>query len=171
MKSISRPGSDTTARLLPSLLIRALLLVGAWWVLAGGRADSWWVGAAGILFALVLSLWLAPPSKQGFSVFGLLGYARFFLLQSVKGGSQVAMIALRPRLDLQPAMLELPVRLPEGAAQVLLVCTLGLLPGTLVMEARSNCLRLHVLDRRLQAEPEMRAAEYWIARMLKLELP
>lgn len=170
MKSISRPDSDTTARLLPSMLIRAVLLGGAWWVLAGGRADSWGVGATGILLALFLSLWLAPPSKQGFSVLGLLGFACFFLFQSVKGGSQVAMIALRPRLDLQPAMLELPVRLPEGAAQVLLVCTLGLLPGTLVMEARGNCLRLHVLDRRLDAEPELRAAEYWIARMLKLEL-
>lgn len=171
MKSSSRPRSDAVAHLLPSLVIRAALLGGVWWVLAGGRVDSWGVGAASILLALFLSLWLAPPSRHGFSMLGLLGFARFFLYQSVKGGSQVAMIALRPRLDLQPAMLELPVRLPEGAAQVLLVCTLGLLPGTLVMEARGNCLRLHVLDRRLQAEPELRVAEYWIARMLKLELP
>jgi multicomponent Na+:H+ antiporter subunit E len=169
VKRISRHSNDT-ARTLPSLLIRAALLCGTWWVLSGGRTDSWGVGAASVLLALFLSLWLTPPSRQGFSVLGLLGFARFFLVQSVKGGSQVAMIALRPRLDLQPDMLDLPIRLPEGAAQVLLICTLGLLPGTLVMEARGNSLRLHVLDRRLQAEPEMRTAEYWIARMLKLEL-
>jgi multicomponent Na+:H+ antiporter subunit E len=171
VKSISGRSSATPARLLPSLLTRAAFLCGTWWVLAGGRSDSWGVGAVSILLALFLSLWLAPPSRYGFSLLGLLGFARFFLYQSVKGGTQVAMIALRPRLDLRPDMLELPIRLPEGAAQVVLVCTLGLLPGTLVMEAEDNCLRLHVLDRCLQAEPELRAAEYWIARMLKLELP
>lgn len=54
--------------------------------------------------------------------------------------------AFRPRLNLAPALLELPITLPEGIARVLLVNTLNLLPGTLSVGLEGNRLRLPVLD-------------------------
>ena len=83
---------------------------------------------------------------------------------------QVAAIALRPRLDLQPGILEIELRLPDETSRVLLTCILGLLPGTLCMELQDRQLRLHVLDRRLAAEQDIRSAEDQVARLLRCPL-
>lgn len=154
--------------------VRAILQRGAilsllWWVLAQGRADSWGLGLISVALALIASLWLSPPSQDRFSITGLLRFAGFFLFQSAKAGVQVAIMALRPRLDLAPALLELPITLPAGPARVLLINTLSLLPGTLSVGLNQNLLRLHVLDARLPIEAEVRAAEALIARLLKTD--
>jgi multicomponent Na+:H+ antiporter subunit E len=77
---------------------------------------------------------------------------------------------LRPRLDLRPVELVLPLRLAPGPGQLLLAATLSLMPGTLAISIESNRLHLHVLDERLPAEHEVRAAEQRIARMLEERL-
>lgn len=150
-----------------ALLLRGTALALAWWVLAEGRADSWGVGVVSVAAALAASFHLAPPASQRLSPAGLLGFAGFFLVQSAKGGLQVAGRVFRPRMDLAPALVELPVTLPEGLARVLLVNTLNLLPGTLSVRMAGNTLCLHVLDARLPIAEEVRAVEARIARMLE----
>ena len=152
-------------RIARAVLWRGALFAVLWWVLAGGRADSWGVGGASVILALAASLVLLPPAKGRFSPLGLAAFVGFFLVQSVKGGIQVAAMALRPRLDLAPAMLDLPIALPPGPARVLLVNTLSLLPGTLSVRIEGDQLRRHVLDRRLPIMEELRAAEAAIARI------
>jgi multicomponent Na+:H+ antiporter subunit E len=49
---------------------------------------------------------------------GFAGFIGFFMVQSVKGGAQVTFMALRPSLDLRPAVLEIQMRLPEGRTRV-----------------------------------------------------
>ena len=134
-------------------------------MLAGGRADGWGVGGVSVILALVAGLILMPPAKGRLSPPGLAAFVGFFLVQSVKGGIQVAAMALRPRLDLAPAMLDLPIALPPGPARVLLVNTLTLLPGTLSARVEGDRLRLHVLDRRLPIVEELRTVEAAIARI------
>ena len=136
-------------RIARAVLWRGALFTALWWVLAGGRADSWGVGGVSIILALASSLVLLPPAKGRFSPLGLAAFVGFFLVQSVKGGIQVAAMALRPRLDLAPVLLEVPITLPPGPARVLLINTLSLLPGTLSVRIEGDRLRLHVLDRRL----------------------
>lgn len=158
-----------------SLRARAIALRGAlfcaiWWTLTSGRPDAWGVGAVAIVSALVLSLMLTPPRASRFSLAGLTGFAGFFILQSIKGGVQVALMALRHRLDLQPGLLEIPLRLSEGSGQILLTNVLSLLPGTLGVGLEDNCLHLHVLNRRLPIKRDVRRAEKWVARMLGMEL-
>lgn len=150
----------------PHILRRGILLALLWWVLAEGRTDAWGVGAASVLLALLASLHLAPPGSIRLSLTGLLGFAGFFLMQSLRGGAQVALRALRPRMDLAPAMVELAVTLPAGLPRVLLVNTLNLLPGTVGVGLEGDRLRLHVLDARLPIAEEVRAVEARIARML-----
>lgn len=151
-----------------SILLRGGLFALIWWVLAEGHADSWGVGAVSIAVALAASLYLEPPGTGRLSPLGLLGFVGFFLIQSLKGGTQVAARALRPRMDLAPALLEVPIHLPEGIARVLLVNTMNLLPGTLSVAILDDALRLHVLDARLPVVEEVRGAEARIARMLGL---
>lgn len=152
-------------RIARAVLWRGALFAALWWVLAGGRADSWGVGGVSVILALAASLVLMPPGKGRFSPLGLAAFVGFFLVQSVKGGIQVAAMALRPRLDLAPAMVDLPIALPPGPARVMLVNTLSLLPGTLSVDIEGDRLRLHVLDRRLPLVEELRAVEAAIARI------
>lgn len=149
-----------------TILLRGTAFALVWWVLAEGRADSWGVGAVSVAAALAASLYLAPPGVGRLSPAGLLGFAGFFLLQSIKGGIQVAVRAFRPRMDLAPALVEVPVTLPGGLPRVLLVNTLNLLPGTVSVAILDDALRLHVLDARLPVAEEVRETEARIARML-----
>jgi multicomponent Na+:H+ antiporter subunit E len=153
-----------------AVLSRALLFGLAWWVLAEGRADGWGVGLVFVALAVAASLRLLPPGRYRLSPTGLIAYAGFFLVQSVRGGLQVAAMALRPRPALAPAVFELTLRLPLGPATVLFVGTLNLLPGTLSVRLDGTTLRLHALDGRLPIEREVRATEAHIARLFGLAL-
>jgi multicomponent Na+:H+ antiporter subunit E len=148
-----------------AILLRGTAFALAWWVLAEGRADSWGVGAVSVAAALAASLYLAPPGTGRVSPAGLLGFAGFFLAQSCKGGFQVAVRAFRPAMDLAPALMEVPVTLPEGLPRVLLVNTLNLLPGTVSVGLAGDRLRLHVLDARQPIVEEVRETEAHIARL------
>lgn len=151
-----------------AILTRTLAFAVAWWLLAEGRSDGWGVGAVTVALALVASLVLSPPTRRRISPAGVLIFAGFFLRQSILGGIQVATMALRPRLDLAPAVLEFPLSLPPGPSRVLLVYTLNLLPGTVCLGIEEDVLRLHALDRRLPIATEVSRAQTQIARMLKI---
>lgn len=149
---------------------RALIFALVWWLLAEGRADSWGLGLIFVALAVAASLRLWPPVHHRLSPGGMLAYAGFFIVQSVRGGFQVAAMALRPRLVLAPALFEIPLRLPPGPAAVLLIGTLNLLPGTLSVRLHGGTLCLHALDGRLPVEHEVRAAEAYIARLFGIAL-
>lgn len=152
------------------LLLRAGLFVALWWILAEGSFLAWGVGLASIVLALLVSLILLPPAPSPLSLLGAASFLGFFLLQSFSGGVQVARMALRPRPDLRPVVIDIPLRLPEGGARLLLAATLNLLPGTLSAGLEGGHLRMHVLDQRFPVEAEVRAVETRIARLLGLPL-
>lgn len=136
-----------------------------WWILAEGRIDTWWLGAVGVAAASWASLQLAPPGALNVRILPLLNFLAFFVWNSLRGGVQVAFMALRPRPDLAPALLELELGLPPGTPRVLMLNTLGLMPGTLGVRLDATGLRLHVLDARLPVAAEARALEAHIARL------
>lgn len=136
-----------------------------WWILAEGRVDGWLLGVVAVCAATWASLKLLPPADHPIRIAGLFGFLHFFLWNSIRGGIQVAMMALRGRAALQPGMLELRVTLPPGGPSILLVKVLGLMPGTVGVEMRDESLRLHVLDERLPVVAETRALEAVIARL------
>jgi multicomponent Na+:H+ antiporter subunit E len=148
-----------------TLVSRSLSFALLWWVLAEGRVDGWLLGTVAVLAATWASLKLLPPGDHPVRIAGLLGFLWFFLWNSMRGGLQVAMLALRGRAALQPGLLELTVALPPGGPRILLVNVLGLMPGTLGVEMRDATLQLHVLDERLPVMAEARALETVIARL------
>ncbi|MDP2171212.1 MAG: Na+/H+ antiporter subunit E [Rhodocyclaceae bacterium] len=148
-----------------TLALRAGLFALLWWILAEGRLDAWWLGAVGVAAATWASLRLAPPGALNIRVVPLLRFLAFFVWNSLRGGAQVAFMALRPRPDLAPALLELELVLPPGTPRVLMLNTLGLMPGTLGVRLDAATLRLHVLDARLPVAAEARALEAHIARL------
>lgn len=148
-----------------SLLLRVLLFACLWWILAEGRLDGWLLGGVAVAAAAWASLRLWPPATMPIRLAGLPGFLCFFLWNSIRGGIQVAGMALRGRAALQPALIELPVTLPPGGARVLLIYALGLMPGTVGVDMDEAHLRLHVLDERLPVIAEARALEALIARL------
>lgn len=159
----------TPSPTLRAIVVRTPVFAVLWWVLAEGRNDSWGIGAVAVVIAVVASMKLLAPTS-GLSLAGLPGFLGFFVYQSVKGGIQVTRMALRPRMDLRPRLMEIPLRLPEGQSQILLAGTMNLLPGTVSAGLAHNCLRLHVLDERLPIEHEVRTAERQLARLLRVDL-
>lgn len=146
-----------------SIFLRGLLFVSLWWILAEGRVDGWLLGGVAVAAASWASIKLLPPGKHPIRLAGLTGFLRFFLWNSLRGGMQVAGMALRGRAALQPGMIELPVMLPPGGARILLVNVLGLMPGTLGVDLDDTVLRLHLLDERLPVVAEARALEAAVA--------
>jgi multicomponent Na+:H+ antiporter subunit E len=146
-----------------SLVLRALLFCGLWWILAEGRRDGWLLGGAAVAASTWASIKLLPPGDQPLRLAGLIGFLGYFLWNSLRGGIQVAGMALRGRLALQPGIIELPVTLPEGAARILLVNALCLMPGTLSVDLDDTRLLLHVLDERQQVAAATRALQAAIA--------
>lgn len=150
-------------------LQRSVLFALLWWVSVEGRQDAWGMGLLAALAATAASFALLPPGKFRISPSGALGFIGFFVWQSARGGIQVASIALRPRLDLRPALLELSLALPPGLPRVLMAAVLGLMPGTVGVCLSHERLRVHVLDERLPVRQEAAALEAHIARMFGLE--
>lgn len=146
-----------------SIVRRALLFAGLWWVLAEGRHDGWLLGGVAVMAATWASLRLWPAAPMTLRFAGLLGFLRFFIVNSVRGGIQVAGMALRGRAALRPALIELTITLPAGGERVLLVNTLGLMPGSVGVGLHGTSLRLHVIDERLPVIAEARALETAIA--------
>jgi multicomponent Na+:H+ antiporter subunit E len=147
------------------LRLRGAAFALLWWVLAEGRHDGWALGAVAVVGATWASLALSPPGRRRVHSAGLFAFLGFFLWSSVRGGAQVAWMALRGRRALEPGLVELQVRLPPGGPRILLVNALTLMPGTLGVELARKTLRLHVLDERLPVVAEARALEAAIARM------
>lgn len=152
-----------------AILLRTAVLAGLWWVLTDGAGVSL-IGAVTVAAALAASLLLYRPRATTISLAGLAGFGAFFLWHSLRAGAQVALLALRPRLALAPAILTIPVRLQGKPERALLSAALNLLPGTLVAGSGPGHLLVHVLDTSQPVEDEVRACERQVARIFRVAL-
>lgn len=153
-----------------STLVHAAVFAALWWALTGGAAGSWVVGLPVVVAATAASRRLWPRDTGWWSPLALARFLVFFLRESVRGGADVARRAFAPSLPLDPAMVEVRCRLPQGPAEVFLVDVLSLLPGTLSVDLRGSVLTVHVLDRATPAEAELRVLEDLIAAMFGVPL-
>ncbi|HYD96246.1 MAG TPA: Na+/H+ antiporter subunit E [Noviherbaspirillum sp.] len=155
---------------LRSFLLRTAFYAAVWASMTGSAGGSWGVGIISASLAAALSLRLHPPGARRLSLRGVPGFLVFFAVHSLRGGVQVAAVALSPRLDLRPAMLDIPLRLREEADQLFLAGFLSLMPGTLSAGLDHGRLQLHVLDRRNPVEDDVRAAEVRVAHLFGVPL-
>lgn len=146
--------------------VRAASLALLWWILVEGRADGWAVGIVAVLVATGASLSLLPPGQHRIRPGAVLRFLGFFVHHSVRGGVQVAGMALAGRRALQPGVLHFQLALPPGGLQVLMVNVLSVMPGTVAVELANDSLRLHVLDERLPVEALVRTLERRIAALV-----
>ncbi len=149
----------------------ASLLLAIWWILSDGSIAGLGFGLIAVALALFAARLIPPPMRArgtGLTVLRWRAVPRFlayFLSRSLIAGVDVARRTLTPRMPLSPRVLVLRTELPAGPAQVFLMATLSLLPGTLGMSVQQDTITLHVLDDRDDAERDMRTAEGYVGPM------
>jgi multicomponent Na+:H+ antiporter subunit E len=149
--------------------VRGTVMTLLWWILVGGDAGSWVIGAPAVAGATAASLALSPGGWRWTSA-GVLQFVPFFVYQSLVGSVDVALRALNPRLPLQPALLDYTLRLPENHARVFMADTVSLLPGTLSAALEDRHLRVHTLTQGPEVLENLRELERRVAALFALEL-
>ena len=150
--------------------LRLITLVLLWLALTEGDLETLWLGFLAVGAATLTSLILLPPTGRSWSLAGAIRFTSFFLRQSVVGGIDVALRALRPAMNLDPALVEYETRLPEGGARVLFANTISLLPGTLSTEIQDRKLLVHTLAISPSLQDELHHTEKAVARLFGVEL-
>ncbi|WP_256669981.1 Na+/H+ antiporter subunit E [Pseudomonas sp. OIL-1] len=125
------------------MLFWSLLYAVLWWLLAGGK--GWYIGAPCVLGAALLSCWLGSAAWT-LRLRAAPGFVLFFLRALLAGGWDVALRALRPRMPLDPAWVNYPLKARGPRSRLLLAAAVSLLPGTLAGVIEADRLTLHVLD-------------------------
>ena len=166
-------------RLLPAIWRKRLLrvtgrtaaLMTIWVIAAEGDLGAIAAGLPVAIAGATLSVALSPGTFSSISLPGAARFVRFFAIQSVLGGIDVALRALRPSLPLDPAIVRYPLRLREEWPRVLFVNTISMLPGTLSSRLEDAAVEVHVLDCSRPVVSELAAVEERIADLFGATLP
>lgn len=147
------------------------LLAALWVVLTGGPLQSWLIGGPVVAGAAALALWLGPGSGRTVRPWAAAVFAVFFLVESLRGGWDIARRAVHPALPIDPGQLTYTLRLPPGTPRVLFANTVSLLPGTLTLEIGDKVLRVHAVDQSMPIQANLARLERRIAALYGLSLP
>lgn len=123
------PGSSRNRATLGWFLQIFILLLLVWTALNG--FDGLLAGLAAALSGAAIGSFFAHGQTYPWHPIRGLAFAGFFVLESFKGGSDVAWRALHPALKIQPEFADHSIELPTGLPTTLLVSIVSLLPGTL----------------------------------------
>lgn len=145
-------------------LTRVALFSLAWWILAEGNLQAWWFGALAVIAATLASYFLAP-GRRLFAPLAILSFFRFFLWNSLKGGIQVARLALAPQAKLRPGIVDIELQVAPGRPRTIVAGSLGLMPGTLSVQLDDAKLSIHLIDITMPVLDELRELERHVARI------
>ncbi|MCW5835665.1 MAG: Na+/H+ antiporter subunit E [Labilithrix sp.] len=162
MASGTREGDSADLRVTARRAVwRVCLLTFGWWALLEGDDAGIAFGALVVAAGTIVSLTLCPPGAPSTHV-RLAASARLawhFLAGSIRGGWDVALLALSRRVPVAPAVVSYTTSLAPGPEQRLFTTLINLMPGSLTVEARDRELRVHVLVDDGGLEAELRALE------------
>ncbi len=133
-----------------AFLMRVISFSILWALLARWEKSSLGVGIVFISMASLLSLYLAQEqqkTKQWLrSPLSLLSFLYYFCAQSLRGGWDIARLALTPKPNLSPGFIKYHTDLANESQVFTLMQVLSLLPGT--VSAKQNCreLTIHVMN-------------------------
>ncbi|MGB5179849.1 MAG: Na+/H+ antiporter subunit E [Gammaproteobacteria bacterium] len=157
--------------MLSSIVTRAAILAGLWWLIVQGQPDAWLVGVPAVAIATLVSSRLGSRhALPRLSLTGLLAFVALFLRESIRGGLDVAFRTLGPRLRIEPGFHSYRMHTSHPAARVLLINCIGLLPGTLAADLDGDHAELHLLDNSVDPEPQLLRLEQAIVRLFGLTM-
>lgn len=173
-RSVGRDGTQgrSPVRAALSVSVLTVLFAGLWLTLAGPTdPGSWVIGVPAVIAAVWARQRLVRVAGRGPSLLGAARLLPVFVIESFKGGIDVARRVLGPRLDVEPGLASYRLGLAVGPARVFFVDLVSLLPGTLSADLDGDRLVVHLLDRRVDAAPELARLERHVARLFREPLP
>jgi multicomponent Na+:H+ antiporter subunit E len=142
---------------------RAGFFATLWWLLTAGDSGSWIIGLPVVVVATWLSASLAGTGASRLSAPGLARYLVFFVVESIRGGVDVARRVLLPGGRVEPHLLQYRTGLADGLPRDMLVYTVSLLPGTLAVDIEGDRLTLHALSHDMQPLESVKTCERRVA--------
>jgi multicomponent Na+:H+ antiporter subunit E len=144
-------------------LQRAVVYATVGWIVTEGDLSGWMFLLPILAGVATVDAMLAGWRPWRIRAVPAARFATFFVWQSVRGGIDVALRAMHPRLPIAPTMTEFSLRLATPSARVLFANAVSLLPGTLAVNLFDERLQLHVLDANAAIGPTLRELEERIA--------
>lgn len=127
------------------MIIRIIFFSVIWLIITSFSWQSLVLGLPAVIIAALLSKLLASNSYQFVSVRGVFQFIGFFIVESFKGGIEIALRAFQPTLNVQPHYLVYQTNLKPGIPRILFSSTVSLLPGTLTADINQDVLHVHSL--------------------------
>lgn len=152
---------------MPHDFIAIGLFAALWWLLGGGQPASWVIGLPAVLAAFWWVRKTRPPAGAAakLSLAGLLRFLPYFLWESLRGGVDVALRTLSPRMRIHPGFALYRTCLRQTRSRVFFANCVSLLPGTLAADLQPEGVRVHLLDARDDPESELRRLESAVGRL------
>lgn len=155
------------ARVLRAGLVRLLLLAATWWAISEGDRRAQGFAVVAVVAATAASLRIAPPGARARPrLVALLRLVRFFVVQSVLGGADVARRALHPRLPIDPGVVEVALRHRDPRVRAAVATLVSMLPGTVAATVGEESMLVHSLDVGLDVSGRVAEAEARVAAAL-----
>ena len=147
------------------MLFAVVVLAGLWWILTGGSVSSWLIGFPAVAGAAWAIGRLGGLSDTNISLVGLVRFVPFFLWESLRGGADVALRTLAPRMRIRPGFSRYRTGLRTVSARNFFANCVSVLPGTLTADLHDEWLEVHVLSTELDAKRELDRLERSVARL------
>lgn len=141
-----------------------------WWILAQDHGDAPAAGFVAVAAAVLLHTALGDRRRGLGSFRGSLRFLPFFLVQSVRGGWNVARTALAPGMPLAPTFVRYRTRIADEHARVFFLNTISLLPGTFSARLTGHEITVHLLTQDTAAVRGLEVLEERVAGAFGLEL-
>jgi multicomponent Na+:H+ antiporter subunit E len=101
----------------------------------------------------------------------MMRFVPYFILQSLRGGFDVAFRALRPEMPIKPGFIEYRMRyLSPGPAQWFFMNAISLLPGSVSVGFNAGSVTVHALNVADLDAAELRDCEQRVAALFGLEV-
>lgn len=126
----SEPGETQSRRNRTLWGFQLFVILALLWLALSGL-DGWLPGLVGAAVGAVVGAVLVPAHPYPWRPHRLIAFFVWFLIESCKGGVDVAWRALHPAMPIKPEFLDYRLDLPPGQPRTLMISTISLLPGTL----------------------------------------
>lgn len=140
-----------------------LLLAGLWWIISNGSVQSWMIGLPALVAASWATTRLSGSSVPRISLLGAFRFIPYFVWESLRGGLDVALRTLAPKMRVAPGFLRYRSELQSTSARTLFAYCICLLPGTLAADLQGEWLEIHTLATGSESRNELAKLERFIA--------
>lgn len=149
-----------------------LLLLTLWLLLTRADFTSLLIGLPFIGLALwSYKLQTHSETPVRLSALGLLRFTKFFFVESLRGGFDVALRVWQPHIPLMIGFYEYPLRLPAGPMRSFFMYCINLLPGTLCVGlTKRDTFYIHIINNQGNLDQDLASLEQKVADLFAFNL-